>query len=244
MKYYFVAFVVLLSLHDLSAQSAKKDVELILRNGNRLNGYVFVDDIPKQMALYTSDIDSISISYSQIKSIRYADNRMNGRMNLLKGFFNVTETGVLFGNIGEGNNVSSSMTVQTTCGYGFHRLLKIGLGAGYDQYDDVYTVPVYLSVRGDVFNKRISPIYFVNAGYAAARGRESDWQSWANVEGGKMIDGGIGFRFVSIDGYNILVSLGYKIQDVKYTQVNWEGQVSRITERENRRLRFSIGIGF
>ena len=217
---------------------------LSLKNGSTFHGYLMTDSIPELFIIYMSDTDSISIPYSQVTNVKYLENGKSRNYISVRRLFNVTEVGILFGKVNSDASISSSMTAQTTFGYSFNQYIKAGIGAGYDQYDGTYTLPVFFSLRGDLLKKMVSPVYFVNAGYAAAWGDESNWQDWAEVEGGKMIDGGLGMRVTSLDGYNLLLSIGYKIQDITYKQVNWEGEVSSITSRINRRLRFSIGIGF
>ncbi|MFC2123879.1 hypothetical protein ACFLU5_03625 [Bacteroidota bacterium] len=244
MKYIFLTGIILSNIVTTIAQESKTDVIVSLKNGSNFSGYIITDNKDKQFSIFVSDTDSLVIPFNQITSIMYIMKENNGKNKFKERIFNVSEFGILFGRVNSQASITSSMTAQTTFGYGFNQYIKTGIGAGFDQYDGTYTLPVFMSIRGDILNKKVSPVYFVNAGYAAAWGDNSDWQSWADVEGGKMFDGGLGIRVASIDGYNLLLSLGYKVQKTTYTQTDWQGEVSRITNRTYKRLRLSLGIGF
>ena len=57
------------------------------------------------------------------------------------------------------------MTVHTINGYRFHQLYNTGLGVGLDRYGTITSLPLYLSVRRDLFASRVTPMFNANVGY-------------------------------------------------------------------------------
>ena len=245
MKFITLTCIALVCFLSSIAQDKKTDVIVTLKNTSKFKGYVISDSKNEPLSVFVSDKDSITIPYNQISRIQYLGETNNRKYTRIGSFYNVTEIGMMFGSLSRDANISSSMSAQTVFGYSVNQYIKSGIGVGFDQYGGTCALPVFLSLRGDMLNKKISPVYFVNGGYSAAWGEdESLWQEWADLKGGKMIEAGFGIRFSSLDGYSLLISLGYKVQDTTFTQYDWQGEVSSVTDRIHRRMRFSIGIGF
>jgi hypothetical protein len=133
--------------------------------------------------------------------------------------------------------------VQHSSGLKLNRMLGIGVGVGFENFDpwdtDVATYPVFAEIRGYLLAKRITPFYALGAGYGISnRGTQTatfdgSTESW---KGGWMAQGQIGYRL----GNHALVHVGVRLQDKTRTwSIPWWGSTGK-----DRILHKRLEVGF
>ena len=238
-----LTFVFLMLVIGLSPAQENKNTALIsLKNGSRFRGSVKPEILQGYLTLYFDNLDSLLIPYDQISSIKYRLSRKSPPNNSGSRMFSITEIGMLFSRAGGDGSLSSTLSAQTTLGFILFSYLKTGIGISFDQYSNMHTLPVFLSLRGDLLSRPVTPFYYLNTGYGSAWGNE--YGRTLDIEGGKMIELGMGISLYSIESYCLVLSCGYKIQDLTYVDKDWLGNMTSLTERTNYRLKIAIGIGF
>lgn len=134
-------------------------------------------------------------------------------------------------NIGfmEGEN-GSSLQLQTVQGIRYGKWFA-GIGAGLDYYQ-LRTIPVFLDIRREFFNKKNAPFIYADAGYHFAWARDQDKGGWTKIsyDGGLFYDVGLGYRIGSSNKQNgFLISAGYSFKYLREAHaspvcINWNCQ--------------------
>lgn len=129
-----------------------------------------------------------------------------------------------------------------------YQRFSLGVGVGYDGYEDWRTLPVFTGLSYD-FIRRPGHAFFLemNTGYSKAwRQRHDELQQEYTAAGGYFYHPSIGYRAGS-GTVSIHISAGYKIQNVQYELHPWwrgwypQGQATVFQTME--RLTLLIGIG-
>lgn len=254
-KYFFIVLMlVITAVGQVYAQELTRlKVSATTTNGDRINGYIKMKSLPPYLTVYYNQQDSIVLNtallrtanfriYNQSESSPEPDGINSEKLKIK--YFNNTLVGILSGKSNDDSQPVASLTVETINGIRIYRYLSIGLGIAYDQYNSTATLPFFISVRGDIIDHYFTPYYFVDLGYGSAWDTNQENNGWEfiDVEGGIMFHSGIGFKMYSGDRVNVMIALGYKLQETVYRQ-DWGGG-ERVTDRTYKRLSFSIGIGF
>ena len=124
-----------------------------------------------------------------------------------------------------------------------------GLGLGLNKFGNYLAVPIYATVKGYVFDKKVAPFYFADLGYGMAWNNHKNEEVFEldNVQGGLYWQLGIGYQ---INFYNssFVLALGYVNQDSKADYIYhrpWDIDNVEITEKRLlRRFNFSVGFLF
>ena len=248
-KLFFSFLVAFLASQILFGQEIKKvSAKVDLVDNNWLAGYITIPEISSSISLFSNSTDSIVIPLKMIRSIKlspYFESKENDRSNKIKKrlrYYNNTFIGILSGKSNDEDYPVASLTAEMINGVIIWKYLAPGIGIAYDQYTTTAVLPFFLSIRGDILDNNFTPFYFFDAGYGAAWDtREGDQE--LETEGGMMLHMGIGYKMYSDNRINVMISLGYKIQDVTYEYPDWGGGM-RIIDRTYKRLSFSLGIGF
>ncbi len=190
--------------------------------------------------------DTLFIRGEQMMKVKGLRLGKKGYNQSFEGWWHITELGLTFNN--EGFGVYGDFTTQHTSGYQWNKWMKLGLGVGYNGYDDILVLPVFLSIQADWFANKITPYHFVNIGHATAWERTygSDFEEFTSVQGGLHFNPGVG---VKIHGPNthFVVSVGYQVQHARLESepFSWSGEPGlRIEDRQYRMLSVRLGIGF
>ncbi len=134
------------------------------------------------------------------------------------GISNFTELGPLASrNTSQINVNTSAFSFQTVTGYKFNPLIFLGIGIGIDLYATQTFMPLFGSLRGDIYTKgAYIPYYFADLGYGFDI--TSYQNSPINGYGGLLyaVGGGLKINFNKASGF--LLSLGYRIQNTSTTQ--------------------------
>jgi len=161
--------------------------------------------------------------------------------------------------------------VRVINGYKFGRFGYLGLGVGLDlsgpsishAYDyhwgngsyggtGVY-LPVFVHYAGDILNRRVTPFYAVELGYAALlRDSDSYWSNNDRVRGGVMGGGGIGVKFNTRRRLNMSLLFNLNFKNISYREYwYWYDDMNEMYHTETQRVRTTLfypglrlGIGF
>lgn len=237
---------------------AQERVTVVLKNGKTVEGKLLD-------ALYE---DFITIEYDALTRENIHLSRVNGiyfggyqpttpsrpvdtlYFRREKGFFHISEVQLMIGQEASGSTFSNHTLFQTINGYTWQPWLMLGLGVGVDKYGDFLISPVFASIRGTLKQQKVSPFYFLNAGWGHFWQPENDAVTYQAVKGGYHLQLGAGYQF-SMEKTAILISMGYRLQDssMEFTRNNfdWMGfeRTSRVTEeRLLRRIVFTMGFTF
>jgi hypothetical protein len=242
-----LTFSVIQMLYAQESGKVKAQVDLI--DNNRLSGYFNIKELPSTISLFSSKGDSLVIPVQMISSIKVSLYIEGGTQvkdtKELKHrirYYNNTFVGILSGKSDDEDYPIASLTAEMINGAILWRYFAPGIGIAYDQYTTTAVLPFFLSIRGDVLDNHFTPFYFFDVGYGAAWDtREADQE--LDTQGGKMLHMGIGYKMYSDNRINVMIALGYKIQEVTYEYPDWGGG-TRVVNRTYKRLSFSLGIGF
>jgi hypothetical protein len=252
---FFLLMPVILAVGSLYGQSETRlKVSTTTTHGDRVNGYIVVKSLPPYLTVYYNSLDSILLNTQLLRTAsfrRYDKSDVtvdveNGDSKKFRiQYFNNTMVGILSGKSNDDTQPVASLTVETINGVRILQYLSVGLGIAYDQYNSTATLPFFVSFRGDILDHIFTPFYFVDLGYGSAWDTNQENNGWEfiDVEGGMMFHSGIGFKMYSGDRVNVMIALGFKMQETVYRQ-DWGGGGERVTDRSYKRLSFRIGIGF
>lgn len=235
---------------------AQEKVTVILKNSKTLEGKLLD-------ALYddfiTIEYDALSrenIHLSRVKGIYFGDyeavqySRPADTLYFRreKGFFHISEVQLMIGQEATGSTYSNQTFFQTINGYAWQPWLMLGLGAGLDKYGDFLFSPVFASIRGTLKQEKVSPFYYLNAGWGHFWQPESEGVTYHNAQGGYHLQLGAGYQF-SMEKTAILLSMGYRLQNssLEFTRTNfdWMGFERSSTINEDRLLRrLVVSLGF
>lgn len=253
MKRHFfkLSLLILMSLSINAHAQENQQVKIVLKNGIKINGGIIgsFDDKRLNVKIDTSNI--IAVRYDHIRKIVFKGNSkaeivseelvaLQPSLNI-KSFYHEFRGGLL---IGEEN---TSITVQTINGYQFNKYLGTGLGLGVSKYGNYITLPIYATVKGYLYDKKVSPFYYGDIGYGFA------WQSnnnenvfeVDNVQGGLYWQLGLGYQ-INFYKSAMTFTLGYSNQYSKaeYTYFQgWDMNSVKISEERILR-RFALSVGF
>ena len=228
-----------------------KQAKIVLNNGTKIKGAIVESFDSNRLKINIDASDTILIRYDHIKKIhfkRYGKVNNDFEYNLDKqpslkteSFFHEIRAGLLIGD----ENTSGSL--QTINGYQFNKYLGTGLGIGVNKYGNYLTLPIYATVKGYLFDKKVSPFYFGDIGYGFAwkTNKNEDLFELTDVKGGYYWQLGLGYQ-VNFYNSSLVFTLGYINQDSKadYTYYRpWDIDNVEVSERRILR-RFSITVGF
>jgi hypothetical protein len=253
MKHLFIIFLLfpLMVLSVPGNAQINQQAKIVLKNGIIIRGGIVdsFDDSKLQVRIDSSNI--ILLRYDHIKKISFKGNGKTGvdskeilalqpSLNI-ESFYHEIRGGLL---IGEEN---TSFTVQTINGYQFNRYLGTGLGLGINKYGNYLTMPIYATIKGYLFDKKVSPFYFADLGYGFAwqTNKNENMFELDNVQGGLYWQVGLGYQINFLNSAMVF-TLGYSNQDSKADYTYYRGwDISNVEVSERRILRrFAISIGF
>ncbi len=254
MRHHFFKIVlfVLLALSIQAHAQVNQQAKIVLKNGIKINGGIVGSFDEKMLKVNIDSSNIIFVRYDHIKKIVFKENNKAGGVKPeeliglqpslnIKSFYHEFRGGLL---IGEEN---TSITVQTINGYQFSKYLGSGLGLGVNKYGNYITLPIYATVKGYLYDKKVSPFYYGDIGYGFAwqSNRNENVFELDNVQGGLYWQLGLGYQ-VNFYKSAMTFTLGYSNQDSKaeYTYFSgWDINSVKVSERRILR-RFALSIGF
>ena len=169
-----------------------------------------------------------------------------------KGYFNYTYTGLLFTKTNEYDGININMSFHTLNGYRLSGLYSTALGIGLDRYGAISSLPVYLSLRRDLNDSRVTPVINANIGYGWAWESESynDWEDFQSVKGGLYWELGAGLR-INYNKTALIISYAYKRQNTELEMLNdnwwgwgWGSESTVVENHKFRNMTLTVGMEF
>lgn len=213
----FFALGIFMCQNTIAQQQPPTYARVILTNGALVKGYVgkSIDNDHFKIIFPGDSSYEMHIRIDMIKKLEFRKQRTARRVAFVDsadssqpGIFHSISFGVMVGE----NNVGISLANEN--GYRINDHFALGIGLNYDRYDQASALPIYVTARAYVNNKRVSPYYFVGAGYGFG---------WLNTEfntttihkpefrGGLYGQTGVGYEFLG-KNHSVSVILGYRIQ--------------------------------
>lgn len=204
------------------AQGRKEDV-LYLNNGGVLRGTRLTDSL-SMIRIRTADGSIWVYTPAEVKSVQKEASYHSYAVKQ-KGFAHYTELGPLVaGKTTIDGVTTAAFSFQTVNGYRFHPSFFSGLGVGVDLYATQTIIPVFGSIRGDLYKSgTVIPFYFADAGYGINITQNSS--TGTDFKGGLLYAGGIGIKIPFNRTAGFLLSFGYRYQQTSYIQDNKDNSI-------------------
>ena len=200
--------------HSSFAQSKTQDV-IYLKEGSIYRGDVTGIGLDGSIKLLTAGNNLIVFSKSSIDSMKQESYKAKNysALNIKpKGFFNITSVGLMAGENGAG------ALFETVNGYRFNHLLAIGGGVGIE-YSDVVLMPLYFSVRSDLFSGKVTPFVHADCGYNFMVGQRNNYYYYyyedsdnTTNHGGLNAGAGVGVKINTRGDFAFMISWAYKFE--------------------------------
>jgi len=240
----------MLSFSNSYAQDDYEDV-LYLKNGKILKGKIVkIEEQRIEFASSTGKI--IIISMLEVRQIRRepTDKRTRNAKDSIfkaKGFVTVAElsysygTGSVSTRIGSLQNQMRGYNLSISRGYLIAPTFYMGLGAGYNYYEDIKFLPVFLDLRSDFFRERLRPMFALRMGHSFGWKDNQNGVDW----GGFMIQANLGMKLMLSYSRSVHLSIGIKSQQVKvpYFLVRSNGTLLPTSEKVGHQF-FVVSGGF
>ena len=240
-KIYLLLLLLCIFITTVKAQRRMEDV-LYLKNGSILRGKIV-----------ELDADTIKIEIlggsmfvypvSEARGITKEKPKLTYKNT---GYTFSLEAGALTGKTPSNQNFGASesitnFTLQCVNGYQFRQELATGIGFGVDSYQNYVITPLYLRINGALFDKQISPMYIVDAGYGFYSNFLND-SSTGNSKGGVMVNPAVGLRIRLSRSSSFIVNAGYCYQTL--TKITTFGAPGDGIREKVTYKRLSIRAGF
>jgi len=234
----------------LFAQKNMQDV-VYLKNGSVIRGFIS-EFVPEKSVTIKTEGQSIFVfEMNEVEKITREEPPVTKKARAPymkeKGYFNETEFRVLLGDGGDG--FSTGQSLITAHGYQVNRFFRIGAGVGaahYNNYGNTF-IPLFARVSGDMVKFRVTPIYFVDAGYGFLVGRDEHDSNIEelNSQGGLLIHAGTGLKFYTTSKASFTLAVGFSLQKSsrEYQYVWSEGYIYK-EDRTYQRMTLGFGVNF
>ena len=253
MRFLFFSIALLFTLVFSIKVNAQidKQAKISLKNGIKIKGGIVESFDDSKLKVKIDDSNIILIRYDHIRKISFKgygnvsndfDEKFSNPPSLkIESYYHEFRGGLL---IGEEN---TSVSLHTINGYQFNKYLGTGLGLGINKYGNYITMPVYATVKGYLFDSKVSPFYFGDVGYGFAwkTNKNEDMFELDNVQGGLYWQLGLGYQ-VNFYNSSMVFTLGYINQDSKADYIYYRPwDIDDVTVSERRILRrFVLSVGF
>lgn len=248
-----IVTAVFLSWSTAFGQQPKSVVKLT--NGVRLKGDIIEYVQDDYMIMHILDGQNLRIPFDYIykfnvrQTFKIPGLRVRGYDLPSKGYFNYTSAGLLFLKAYSYETVKIKPAIHMINGYRFNKRLGTGIGIGLDNYGPTSAFPMYLSIRGNLFSRRITPMFNADLGYSWMWKNDSFDNylgDFDRVEGGYYWEVGAGIR-LNLRSTALILNYAYKHQNSTLTETStswWTVNEVRVEDRKFRNMVLSIGIEF
>ena len=196
-----------------------------------------------------SDILKITLEKANLKARKIR--RPRGEISYkTKGYYNLSEFMLLVGDYG-------TFSLHTINGHQFNPHLAVGGGVGLSFWEEGFTLPLFVDVRGDLLkDKPITPHYYVEGGYALPLSKAERYLGWRRngnivddkVIGGPLYGGGFGIRINTPSQISWLITAGFNHQEIeiRYKEQFWQEDNFRniVQTFTHNRIALRLGIMF
>lgn len=225
-----------------NAQSGRPvQVKMKLTDGKRIEGKMVLEDLPVILSVFISADDSIAVPVKVIREITFQKDDAPAGRGIR--YFNQTFVGIMTGRSNPESSYRSEITAEIINGIRFNTWLWTGAGISFDQYPEVSVLPVIFSLRGDMLKKPFTPFYFFDIGSGPSWIADNQFSEYESSNAGLVYHMGGGLKLYADSSINVMLSFGYKNQEVELTRTLWGGE-KEIMSRNYKNFSFRIGIGF
>lgn len=148
-----------------------------------------------------------------------AQTNTNAPAKKTTSFVNMTEAGMLFGKLANGNN-RDNFTFVTYNGYSFNSNISAGVIVGADAYNTTLIIPMGVGTRVCLGRptSKLNPLFSFDAGYGLPVGKyHSQYDKFAgdgDAKGGYMFNPSAGVEVNAGKKLDLTITLGFKQQKV------------------------------
>ncbi len=224
MKRFILMLIVAIALvANAHAQQNKTEDVIYLKNESVIRGRIIVQD-SLRVKIQTADGTILVFGSSDIiktdKQPSYAGYRARAG-----AFAHFTELGPLVaGKTTIDGVTTAAFSFQTVNGFRFNQFLFGGAGVGIDLYATQTMIPLFLSIRGDIYpGGSVIPFYFIDGGYAVNITQRSATTS--DFRGGILYAGGVGVKIPFNRSAGFLISFGYRYQASSYISNTFKNDI-------------------
>ena len=220
------------------AQEVSSQSKIKLTDGSELH-VLIIENVPgKYIKIKIPGNDEATIDYSNIVSIKHKSFVYHQKFTLPKGFYMDGTFSLLFGRSSEFSSPRVGLGLGTTGNYRFNSFLSLGLGAEVNALfvdEGAFVFPIYARIGGNFVERRISPVYLLDAGWSFVN---NDKDSNSSISGGWFARPALGLQI-----NKFTVSVGYQLQKTTTTTENswWWGGGDQLVVEE--RLMKNITFG-
>jgi len=193
------------------------------------------------LSIYLSDQDSMALPVRMIRQITLEPEQDQKAARIT--YFNNIFIGILTGRANSQVSYRSMITAEMVNGVKINTYFWPGIGFSIDQFPEVTTFPIFLSIRGDFFSRSFTPYYFIDMGTGPSWNAKDPISPDQETDAGLMWHLGGGIKIYSDSRINILLAMGFKSQHVRFTRPLWNDQEETI-DRNYKNFSFRIGVGF
>lgn len=243
----------------LSAQVIRADDVVELKNGSVIKGRI-LDQEADQVRIELLGGSVLVYSMEEVEEIRQEPSQFRKvKLRLGQGYRNrqptFREQGIYHVvsidwcfNQNEWNGMRLDPHFHYAAGYHFNQYVNLGIGTGLDPYESGLIIPWYIDFRGDLWQRKLTPTYYAQAGYgfSAIEG----WQI-SEMRGGLMLSAGAGWKINTSRKVEWMITLGYKMQQTYQERFIWGGwwggdpsQPIITGTRQYRKIVFACTLGF
>ena len=237
MKKLEILFVLLIVASLSYAQDVTSQSKIKLIDGSELR-VLILENVPgKYIKVKIPGNEAATIDYKNIISIKHKSFVYHASYKLPRGFYMDGSFSFLFGRSAEFSSPRLGVGIGVSGNYRFNSYLSLGLGTEATALaitEGQFVFPVYARLRGNFIERRVAPIYILDAGWAFA-GKTKSENSW--IDGGWFVRPAIGLQI-----NKFTVTVGYQLQKITTTTENswWWGTGDHLVEE---RLMKNINVG-
>lgn len=232
-------FILLSFSYNADAQKKITEDVVYLKNGSIIRGKITENKPGEFIRIKTVDRSEWVFRHDEIE--KTGTEELTIQQDFFtndKGIYCVIYSGMVLRN---GRNFNSiNITNNVAAGYKFHRLIGVGGSAGIDLIEDIIFFPVALEIRGNFFNKAVTPYYAAQAGYSFPANLSDFNQN--ELSGGMVFNPSLGLQFSLSKDVAILLDAGIKIQKYHIYRQTWGGEINQ--DITLRRLTMRMGFIF
>jgi len=246
-------------IFNVVAQESKPKDLIKFKDGSEYRGRIveYLENQKLIIEVAGNPITIVGEHFENIKEIGFDKLRYK---NKTRGLWYELNLGLTVGKSNDNGSAEAYPSILAVTGYQFNRFAGVGFGTGYQSHSLVNIVPFYATFRGDILDSRVTPFYYLDAGYGFGYQKSDDtyFNNKVKVKGGLLFGPGGGVRFKMKKMY-FTASLGYKLQKSQVKRINfydwrWGFTSNNVTisgsdpssteKRLYKRAEIRIGIGF
>jgi hypothetical protein len=222
------------------AQENTTKSKIKLTDGSELHVLIIKNVPGKYITIKLPGNDAATIDYQNIALIKHKDFSYHEKFILPRGVYFEGGTSLLFGKT-TSYSARVGLAFTATVNYRFNSNISLGVGVEPTILTGFSTLPVFVRISGNVAERRVTPVYFLDTGWSFAK-VNGETRGTINADGGWFLRPGIGLRI-----NRFTISLAYQLQKVNTTSENfdwWGGNQFVVEERLMKNITAGVSLMF